>query len=68
MRVSFPEVGNNFLAASEISLESLSLEELFLAAEAGQLPLFENGAITPLGRLYYSDRCERPIIIPMLTT
>lgn len=46
---------------SELGLDCRSLEALFLAFEAGELELFRKGEITPLGRMYYGDRCEKPV-------
>ncbi|PKL23084.1 MAG: hypothetical protein CVV47_16380 [Spirochaetae bacterium HGW-Spirochaetae-3] len=38
----------------------LSLEALFSAAEEGKLELYHHDELTPLGRMYYGDKCERP--------
>ncbi|MCK7477137.1 MAG: hypothetical protein M0C28_06215 [Candidatus Moduliflexus flocculans] len=48
-------------AGGEPHPDGLSLEALFTAIEAGKLEPFCRGEITPLGRLYFGDRCERPV-------
>ena len=40
--------------------DHLSLEGLYAAAEAGLLRLYRDGKLTPLGELYYCDKCEKP--------
>ena len=46
---------------SELGLDCCSLEELFLEVDAGRIDVFHKGEITPLGRLYFSDRCGKPV-------
>lgn len=56
-----PNSSNVLKDGSEVDLDCRSLEELFLALEAGRIEPFLHGEITPLGRWFLGDRCEKPV-------
>jgi hypothetical protein len=61
MHPNSPNSRNVLTDGSEVRLDCLSLEALFSAAEEGRLELFHRGQITPLGRMYFGDRCGKPV-------
>lgn len=61
MQPNFPDSNDVPQVGGEPRLDCLSLEALFSAAEEGRLPLFHHGKLTPLGRMYYGDRCDKPV-------